>query len=119
MTDLAARAEAGKDHPLGFDAAASEWNAHFAGREQTLEDWNRLTLGEQQRYAAQECKTKGAIYSSKITRNSIAFTVSLPDALAMDGLTRDDADRLERHMHRVLEHQIASILQLRRMGQQK
>lgn len=99
--------------PLGFAAASADWNEAFAGRPMEYHDWLTLTFGEQQRYAAQECKTKGAVYSSRVSRNSIAFEISLPESLALDGLTEDEAGSLERHLHRVLEKQISSILTLR------
>jgi len=99
--------------PLGFDAAAADWSVPFAGREMQINDWNALTLGEQARYARQDCKTKGAIYKSTINSKSISFTVTLPDNLSMGGLTRDDAERLERYLHRKMEEQIVAILQMR------
>jgi hypothetical protein len=99
--------------PIGFSEAARDWNVALAKREMTYRDWSELTLGEQARYAARECQTKGAVYSSRITGNEITFSVKLPPTLAMTGLTADEARCLEGYLHRKLEEQIVAILQLR------
>jgi hypothetical protein len=101
--------------PLGYMASLEDWNERFAGRPMNMSDWNRLTCGEQQRYAAQECKTRGAIYKSKVSSNKISFEIILPASLTLQGLTESEAEGLERYLHRRLEEQVAAILQLRRM----
>lgn len=99
--------------PMGYAASEADWNVAFAGRPMDMSDWNSLTLGEQHRYAAQECKTKGAVYTSHIREDRIEFSVALPSALHLSGLTREEAESYERELHRVVEDRIAWILQYR------
>lgn len=99
--------------PMGYAASEADWNEAFAGRPMDMSDWNSLTLGEQHRYAAQECKTKGAVYTSHIREDRIEFSVSLPPALRLSGITREEAQSYERELHRVVEDRIAWILQYR------
>ena len=101
---------------LGFDAAALDWNEAFAGRPMNERDWSTLTLGEQRRYAQRECQTKGAIYKSKVSADRIEFSVSLPASLALNSLTKAEAEKIERWLHRAVEREIVSILQLRQLG---
>ena len=101
------------DESLGYAASAADWNEAFAGRPYNIGDWNTLTIGEQRRYADQDCKTKGAIYKSHITANKIEFSVDLPPSLAMTNLARHEAVIIERWLHRSLEKEIATILQAR------
>ena len=98
------------DPPIGYREAEKD----FLGV-MTYHDWASLTLGEQARYAARECQTSSAVYSSKISGNEITFSVSLPRSLAMDGLTEDDARKLKSFLHRKMEEQIVAILQLRQI----
>jgi hypothetical protein len=98
------------DKPPGFEAAAKDWNIALAGREMGLSDWYSLTLGEQARYGAAECKTKGAIYSVHVTHDHIAVSISLPRSLHMDGLREDEAKWIEAALHKELETTIHWIL---------
>lgn len=98
---------------LGFAAAAEDWNEAFAGRPMNERDWNELTIGEQHRYAQQECKTKGAVYSSRIGEDRIEFSVALPESLRLSGLTSEEAASYERELHRVVEDRITWIIQHR------
>lgn len=113
MTDN--REGSGEPKPLGYEASAEDWNEALAGRPMQMSDWNGLTLGEQHRYAERECKTKGAIYSSRICEDRIEFSVELPKALRLSGLTKSEAESYERELHRVVEDRIAWILQYRSM----
>ena len=104
------------DLPLGYLASLEDWNEVFTKRPMTLQDWNELTLGEQRQCAVKECKTKGAMYSSRVKHDLIEFSIKLPPALAMNGLTADEAVKLERYLHRRLEEQIAAILTMRQLA---
>lgn len=104
------------ERPLGFEAAAADWNEPFAGRPMNYNDWASLTIGEQQRYAASECKTKGAIYSSHVTADRVEFSVKLPPDLAMQGLKDWEARWIEAAVHKSLEQTIALMLTARREG---
>jgi hypothetical protein len=101
--------------PLGYEAAAEDWNEAFAHRPMEMRDWTSLTFGEQARYAQAECRTKGAVYKSKITPTRVHFEVELPPSLALHELTEEDAGRLERELHRAFEKKIADYLQLKNM----
>lgn len=101
--------------PLGFAAANEDWNEAFAGGPMQLSDWNSLTIGEQHRYAQRECKTKGAVYSSRICEDRIEFSVALPPSLRLSGLTGEEAASYERELHRVVEDRITWIIQHRAM----
>lgn len=101
--------------PLGYLASLEDWNEAYAGRPMNLSDWNQLTLGEQNRYAARECKTNGAVYSSKVSSDHIEFSIKLPPSLAMHNLTSDEAGALERYLHRRIEEQVAAILTIRQI----
>jgi hypothetical protein len=99
--------------PLGFEQAAEDWNEAYAGRPMGMADWLQLTFGEQHRYAAQECKTKGANCVSKVCADRIEFTITLPPSLHMVGLTAKDAERIENALHKAAESVIAWELQYR------
>lgn len=96
--------------PLGFDAAAADWNEAYAGRPMNLADWNSMTLGEQARYGATECQTKGAIYKSRVNESEIHFTVQLPSSMKLTGLTEREAKWIEAALHRKLEETIVWII---------
>ena len=102
--------------PLGFEAAKADWNRALVGREMTMADWTSLTFGEQARYGAAECKTKGAVYSSRVKHNVVEVRVSLPDSLAMNGLREDEAKWIEAALHKELETTIHWIITARRNG---
>ncbi len=114
MTDTAKRI-AMRDAPLGYQAAEGDWNEIFAGRTMQESDWNSLTIGEQQRYAEQECKTKGAVYQTRISAKCIKVSVNLPASLALHNLTEREAEKVERYIHHALEREIAAILKLRQL----
>jgi hypothetical protein len=67
------------------------------------DDWNRLTLGEQQRYCRQACRTKGAVYSTHISAARISVSVDLPRELQFLRLSKDEAERMERSLHNKIE----------------
>lgn len=98
------------DKPIGYEAAKADWNRDFSGRDMTLRDWTSLTLGEQARYGAAECKTKGAVYSVRVSRNKIDVSISLPDSLALNGLREDEAKCIEAALHSKLEDTIHWII---------
>lgn len=105
-----------QDKPLGFEPAAADWDGALAGRPYSTDDWNSLTFAEQNRYARQECKTKGAVYSSRISSNRIDFSVALPSSLAFAELQEYEARKIERWLHIALEKEIAGIIQLRELS---
>ena len=113
MTNKAGEQPTITQAPVGYAAAVRDWNIPYAGREMDLSDWNSLTIGEQLRYAKQECKTKGAIYKSQVQGDIIKFSVHLPPELTMANLSKDEAAQIERYMHHALEKEIAAILHLR------
>lgn len=104
------------EHPVGFSEAAKDWNRDFAGRDYSINDWNNLTLGEQNRYAVAECKTKGAVYKSRINSSSIEFSVNLPQSLSLKNLCSTEAEIIERWLHKAIEKEIAAIIQLREIS---
>lgn len=67
------------------------------------DDWNRLTLGEQQRYCREACRTKGAVYSTHVSAAKISVAVDLPHELQFHGLSKDEAERMERSLHNKIE----------------
>lgn len=105
---------------IGFAAAKAEWDAFelqtVDPRPYTKELWNQLTFGEQQRYGAQECQTKGAVYTSRIRANKIEFSVTLPSDLTLNGLTENEAKWLERALHKKMEETIVWIIRGREFG---
>ena len=113
MTNPTEAGEGLKACPLGFSQAAEDWNEAFAGRAMNISDWNQLTLGEQHRYAMQECKTKGANYTSRVSADRIEFVITLPPTLRLEGLTSKDAERIERALHKAAENVISWELQHR------
>src|SRR5712691_3502899 len=104
--------------PLGFEAARNDWNEKLAGRPMNERDWTSLTFGEQGRYGAQECKTKGAIYSVHVAADVIEVKVSLPRSLMLDGLTQDEAKWIESALHKSLEETIHWIITWRQIRAQ-
>lgn len=96
--------------PIGFDAAAADWDTVLAGRSYTIDDWNRLTFREQQRYGSQECKTKGAIYRTQIKGKILSVTVDLPSSLVGSGFSAKEATWLEDALHKKVEETIHYIL---------
>ncbi len=108
------------NHPLGFEAARNDWDEKLAGRSMNDRDWTSLTFGEQARYGAQECKTKGAIYSVYVAADVIEVKVNLPRSLILSGLTKDEAEWIEFVLHRSLENAIHWIITRRQIrGQRK
>ncbi len=107
-------------NPLGFEAAKAEWDDFelkcHSPRPYTLDLWNELTLGQQARYGAMECKTKGAIYSSVIKKNEVTMSIALPDNLIMHGLTEKEAKWLENALHKKFEETIHWIVTSRNNG---
>lgn len=98
------------DLPIGFASAANDWNEDFAGRPYSLADWNQLTFGEQQRYGASECKTKGAVYGTKVLGREVSVVVNLPDSLVGSGFSESEARWLEQSLHKAAENTIHWIL---------
>lgn len=98
------------ESPVGFDAAKAEWNEKFAGRPYSLSDWNSLTFSEQQRYGMQECKTKGAIYTTAVDGRHLRVTVDLPVSLVGQGFSQSEARWLESALHKKLEETIHWVL---------
>lgn len=99
--------------PIGFEAAKADWNELFAGRPYSLDDWNGLTFGEQQRYGAAECKTKGAIYRTEIAGAVVNVSVNLPASLVGAGFAEKEARWLEGALHKAAEAAIHWILAAR------
>ena len=103
--------------PIGFEAAKAEWDEcerhGINPRPYTIQLWNELTFGEQQRYGSEECRTKGAIYETKIHGDLLHITVKLPESLIGAGFTKDEAHRLEQTAHRKIEEAIYWTLQHR------
>jgi hypothetical protein len=102
--------------PLGFEAARKDWNVALAGREMTEADWTSLTFGEQARYGAAECKTKGANYSTRISGRQVSVTVDLPDSLIGTGFSPAEAKWLESAIHKKIEDTLHWMLTARRNG---
>ena len=100
------------DTPIGFDAARDDWNTAFAGREMTVADWNSLTLGEQARYGARECQTKGANYTIRVSGRAIEIKVDLPSSL-IEGFTAAESRWLESAAHKIVAETIFYVLQRR------
>lgn len=73
-----------------------------------------LTFGEQQDYYRRACRTAGAVYSSHVASDQISMTVSLPTALALDGLTEDEARKHEQFLHDRMEDAITWIIRRHR-----
>jgi hypothetical protein len=110
-------------YPLGFRAAEADWN-HLElkcpdPRPYTLELWNQLTMGEQAKYGAEECKTQGAIYTSEITGDSVSMTVALPTSLVPNGFSEKEARWIEDALHKKFEETIHWILVTRQNGWNK
>lgn len=101
--------------PIGFEAAKAAWDEKLAGRPMTLDDWNSLTFGDHARYGAQECKTKGAVYTSHVSRSEVTVKIALPENLAMNGLTEGEAREIERKLHKTLEEAVYWILRWRQI----
>lgn len=101
--------------PLGYQSAAADWDEVFAGRPYTLADWNSLTFGEQERYGAQECKTKGAMYHTSVNNKTVRLTVELPTSLVGHGFTAKESKWLESALHKAAERTIHWVLVRRAM----
>lgn len=104
------------DRPIGFDAAAEDWNDQLNGRPMGLGDWNSLTFGEQARYGARECRTKGAMFKSRVSAGEVSMAVTLPSNLALTGLTEKEAKWLEAALHRKFEETLHWIIVGRQNG---
>lgn len=74
------------------------------------DDWNRLTLGEQQSYRRAACRTMGAVYSISVSGNKVSVAVTLPDTLALRGLTEAKAKSIERFLHNKMEDALVWVL---------
>lgn len=105
-------------YPIGFAAAEADWSLAEGPnpRPYTLDLWNQLTFGEQQRYGAQECKTKGAVYSITTRGLEISATVKLPTSLAGSGFSEAEAKWIEAALHKKIEETVHWILVARNKG---
>jgi len=79
--------------PMGYEAAEADWNEAFAGRPMTIDDWNRLTVGEQLRYAG-----KGIPCYAESRGDRIVLHIP-------PGLTEEDKLKLRGYMERKLRGQ--------------
>jgi hypothetical protein len=103
-------------HPIGFEAAKADWNEALAGRPMNDEDFYSLTFGEQARYGAQECKTKGAMFTTRISQNVLEVRVELPASLSLAGIQKSEAVGIEYAIHKAIENTIHWILVSRQNG---
>lgn len=96
--------------PIGFDAAKKDWDDYEQKcrnpRPYNIALWNSLTLGEQQRYGAQECKTKGAIYKIRVAGCRLHMEIDLPVSLIGSGYSEAEARSLEHQLHKKAEEAI-------------
>lgn len=101
-------------YPPGFQAAKDEWDEFELKcrqpRPYTLALWNQLTLGEQAGYGRRECKTKGAVYKTRVTPSALHLTIELPESLIGSGFSEEEAKQLENAAHRKMEDTIHWIL---------
>lgn len=81
--------------------------ADYVGEGPALADaFQGLTMGETHRYYVQACRTVGAIYESHVSRSEMAMKVTLPEDLALNGLTATEAASMERYLHNEMEKAI-------------
>lgn len=69
-----------------------------------------LTLGEEHGYYTRACRTMGAVYSSRVSKDELQMSVKLPPSLALEGMTEEEARGHERYIHDRMEEAIVWII---------
>ena len=93
-----------------FEKARELADADYIGKP-PYDNFERLTLGEQQGYRVAACRTAGAVYETLVSPAEISIRVKLPPALAMKGMSAEHAAGHERFLHKRMEDAVVWVLE--------